>query len=80
MLVLVKPLQFENADTPMVSKFESLPKVTLVRPVQSENAESLIVITLAGMVMLVKPLFENAESLIVCTLVGMLKLVKPLQP
>ena len=60
MVTLVRPLQPENAEYPMLVTLS--PMVTLVRPLQPENAEPPMLVTLLPMATLVRPLQpENAE-------------------
>ena len=54
-----------------------LPIVTLVRPLQSLNAEAPMLVTLSGIVTLVRPQFENAYSQMLVTLLGIVTLVRP---
>ena len=64
MIILVKLLQRENAESPMIVTLSGI--VMLVKLLQSSNARNPIVVTLFGIVMLVKSLQNlNAESHIV---------------
>ena len=78
MVILVKPVQSENAIT--LIHFTPLGMVILVKPVQSPNAYSPIIVTLSGMVILVKLVQPaNAYSRILVTLLGIITLVKLVQ-
>ena len=56
-----------------------LPIVTLVKTPQPVKADSPMLVTLSGMVMLVKPQELKAELPMLVTLSGMVTLVKPVQ-
>ena len=68
---------------PLVITFHSAivpEKLTVVRAEQSQNASSPILVTLSGMVILVRKQSSNAEFPILVTLSGMVILVRPEQP
>ena len=48
MVTLVRPVQPENAERPMV--VTELPMLTLVKPLQPENAEELILVIELGII------------------------------
>ena len=54
-VILVRPLQTENAVVPILSSLLFFAKVTFVRLLQATNAPTSIVVTLAGIVIFVNP-------------------------
>ena len=78
--MLVKLVQFWNAQSPMELRLELAPNPTLIKPEQFKNVLALMEVTLAGMLMLVNLVQPaNALSPIEVTLVGMVMLCKPEQ-
>ena len=78
-LIVVKPLQFENASLPI--EVTELPIVTLVKERHRSNACVPMEVTESGMVIFVRLRHpRNAMLPMEVTELGMVMLVNPLQP
>ena len=86
-VMFVRLVQKANAELPMlaapvgIGKFVEIVMVTRFNPVQPKNAASPMVVTLSGIVMLVRlAQSKNAPSPMLVTLLGIATLVRLVQP
>jgi hypothetical protein len=74
-VMLVRLVQLQNVPDPIRVSWLPGAKITVVKLVEESNIKSLKLVTLLGMVMLVKLVLLNARKPILVTLLGMVTLV-----